>query len=65
MWRASPLCLFWTVWQERNRRVFEALELPEHAIKLSFISTFLKWVRSYVEDYSMTMIDFVDWINSK
>ena len=31
----------------------------------SFISTFLKWVRSYVEDYSMTMIDFVDWINSK
>ena len=25
----------------------------------------LEWVRLYVDDYPMTMIDFVDWISSK
>ena len=25
-WKATPLCLFWTNWKEKNRRAFENLE---------------------------------------
>ncbi len=26
VWNLVPLCLMWTLWQERNRRIFEDLE---------------------------------------
>ena len=40
--RATPLCLFLTLWKGRNRQAFEDSELSEQAIKLSLISTFLE-----------------------
>ena len=35
-WNATPLCLFWTLWKERNRRIFEDTELADQAILRSF-----------------------------
>ena len=29
MWNAAPLCLFWTLWNERNRKAFEDTELTD------------------------------------
>ena len=29
MWNAAPLCLFWTLWNERNRKAFEDTELMD------------------------------------
>ena len=31
VWRAAPLCLFWTIWRERNIRSFEN---GEHSVIL-------------------------------
>lgn len=41
-WRATPMCLFQTLWMKRNRRAFEDLEKREQTIKLSFMNTFVE-----------------------
>ena len=40
VWRAAPLCLFWTVWKERNRIAFENQEFSIQRLKYSFVSNF-------------------------
>ena len=44
-WNAAPLCLFWTLWNERNKRIFEDTELADQAILRSFLYMFSGWVR--------------------
>ena len=56
------MCLFQTLWMKRNRRAFEDLEKREQTIKLSFMNTFVEWVKLYVDVNSMSLIGFVDWI---
>ena len=48
-WNAAPLCLFWTLWKERNRRIFEDIELADQAILRSFLYMFSDWVRVHVD----------------
>ena len=55
----APVCLFWKLWKETNRRAFEDSEQTQQAIKLSFMNTFLEWVRLYIDEVPMTMIGFV------
>ena len=40
VWRAAPLCLFWTVWCERNRVVFNNEPFSAYRLKNSFICNF-------------------------
>ena len=40
VWRAAPLCLFWTNWKERNSRVLKNKEHFVHRIKLNFLCNF-------------------------
>uniref|UniRef100_A0A2N9IHY6 Uncharacterized protein n=1 Tax=Fagus sylvatica TaxID=28930 RepID=A0A2N9IHY6_FAGSY len=28
VWNLAPLCVLWSLWKERNRRIFEDLEKP-------------------------------------
>ena len=37
IWRAGPLCLFWTVWNARNNVAFEDEELSIQKLKSSFV----------------------------
>ena len=37
VWKASPLCLFWTVWKTRNKVAFEEEELSIQRLKSSFV----------------------------
>ena len=37
VWRAAPLCLFWTIWRERNSVAFENVVFPAHKMKRTFI----------------------------
>ena len=39
VWRAYPLSLFWAIWKERNKIVFEDETFCLNRLKLSFIST--------------------------
>ena len=61
-WRATPLCLFWTLWKERNWRAYEDLELIGHAILCSFIYMFLQWVRIHLGSSTLSLFDFIDWL---
>ena len=62
-WSAAPLCLMWTLWEERNKRVFNDNERSNQAIKHSFLYTFVNWARVYLEDHTLSMIDFIEWLN--
>ena len=33
IWKATPLCVLWTVWNERNIRTFGDVEESNHVIK--------------------------------
>ena len=38
VWRAGPLCIFWTVWKTRNRIAFEDEVLSFQRLKNSFLN---------------------------
>ncbi|RVX17110.1 Glutamate dehydrogenase [Vitis vinifera] len=45
----APSCLFWFVWWERNRRIFDWEELNDHKLKEAFIRSLMEWSRTYWE----------------
>ena len=59
-WKVAPLCLFWILWKERNRRAFKDSKLIDHTISCSFMYMFLEWVRVHVESNSLSLLDFID-----
>ena len=59
-WRAAPLCLMWTLWKERNERVFNDTERSDQALKLSFLYTFVNWGRVYLDTHSLSLFDFIE-----
>ena len=60
VWRAVPLCLMWTLWKERNGRTFNDAKRVDQAIKYSFLYYFVNWVRVYIEDHTLSLVDFID-----
>ena len=45
--RTAPLCLLWTIWNERIRRAFNDVKRFNQAIKSIFIYTFVNWAKEY------------------
>ena len=64
VWRAAPLCLFWTVWKERNRIVFDNEVLLIQRLKNSFACNLLSWAKSCIVVGPLSLINFVDWLGS-
>ena len=64
-WRAAPLCLLWTLWKERKGRAFNGVEQVDQTIKFSFLYNFVNWARVYIEDHTLSMLDFVNWLSVK
>ena len=60
--RVAPLCLMWTLWKERNGRVFNDVERSDQTIKHSFLYTILNWARVYLKDHTLSMFDFIAWL---
>ena len=51
-WRAAPFCLFWAIWKERNRVVFENEEFSLHRLRSAFVYSFCSWVGAVVNSDS-------------
>lgn len=51
--------------RKEMRGLLKILWQSRQAIKLSFMNSFLDWVRLYLDDHSLTMGGFADWINFK
>ena len=43
LWRATPLCMFWVVWKERNCIVFNGTPFSISRLKTFFVSTLISW----------------------
>ena len=64
-WMAAPLCIFWTLWQERNRLVFEGVDISINRIKSTFLSNLWSWVNLCSVERPRSLIDFLFWMGSK
>ena len=60
-WKATPLCIFWTIRKERNQRCFESEELSGQRLKNFFLNNFSLWVNVYIGRGYMPLVDFIDW----
>jgi hypothetical protein len=59
VWKIEPICPFWCLWRERNKRNFEDLESTLEEILSSFYLTLYFWTTAYVHPLSFTFVDFL------
>ena len=61
IWKATPLCLFWAVWMERNRIVFDDVPFSLSRQKTSFVSLLVYRVGGvlYCKNSFVHSIDFL------
>ena len=50
VWRADPLCIFWTVWKVRNKIAFEDDVLSIQRLKSSFIYFLWSETKLFIKD---------------
>lgn len=62
--KGCSLCLFRRLWKERNRRSFNEVKQSDQTTKSFFVCNFLDKARVYIDDSSMSMIGFVDWVGA-
>ena len=60
----SP-CVFWSLWRERDKKLVASEDKLDQALKPMFLCNFLLWVRKYMDERSMLMINFIDWFGTK
>ena len=60
----APLCIFWSVWKERNRIAFGNEELSLQRLKYYFLSYLCSWVRVSLVESPYSLVSFLDWIGS-
>ena len=65
VWMAAPLCLFWTLWLERNRVVFENEAPSAYRLKSSFLFTLWGWARVTKVDNSISLVGFLAWMGCR
>ena len=65
IWLAVPLCLFWTLWRERNRVVFENEVSSSQRTKATFLSNLWSWANLYTVDNTNSVVDFLSWMGCR
>ncbi|WJZ89560.1 hypothetical protein VitviT2T_008772 [Vitis vinifera] len=64
IWKSIPLCIFWTVWKERNRLAFRGGVVNIQRLKSSFVCNLWNWAKVYLGEESFSLIGFLEWIAS-
>ena len=59
VWNLVPLCLMWTVWQERNRRIFKGLEKSLSQIKEQFLGLLYDCSKTWGFTEASSLPDFI------
>jgi hypothetical protein len=44
VWNLVPLCLMWTIWKERNSRIFQDKASSMDQIKGAFVNALFDWL---------------------
>lgn len=57
MWQAILLGVMWNLWYERNRQVFDGVELPAYVIKEHILWTLFDWMQALGGIPSMSFVD--------
>ena len=65
IWIAAPICLFWTVWQNRNMLVFENTVTSDQRTKYMFLSKLWTLANSHNVEKMHSLVDFLTWLGSK
>ena len=60
----SFMKLFEQFGKKRNQRLFENKERSIHILKSLFLNNLFLWVKLYIGEGLMSLIDFVDWLDS-
>lgn len=60
VWIVAFLCIFGNLWKERNRMLFENEEISIWSLKGMFFSQLLFWVKLYINDGLVALMDFVE-----
>ena len=55
-----PHAIFWSIWRERNRRVFENEEMSLQSLKDHFIKALYFWGNGNFCNSPLDLLDFVD-----
>ena len=64
-WRAALVCIFWTVWRERNLIMFDNKNFSAQRMKSSFLCNLWSWSNMYMVDSPKTLVDFLTWLGCK
>jgi hypothetical protein len=64
IWKMTPHCLLWCIWQERNARTFNGVEKSIPALKLHLLHTLLSWAKASHLDSSCSLSDMIDYCSA-
>ena len=57
VWKMAPICLFWCIWGERNRRMFQEEEKSNTSLKNLFLWSLLEWSQQFMG------VDYLSFMN--
>uniref|UniRef100_A0A2N9EED7 Reverse transcriptase zinc-binding domain-containing protein n=1 Tax=Fagus sylvatica TaxID=28930 RepID=A0A2N9EED7_FAGSY len=58
IWNLIPMCLMWTVWRERNLRIFEDMSSSPDQLLGNFVTSLFDWSRSWGFTTDTTVTEF-------
>ena len=61
-WQMAPLCIFWSVWKERNLLAFGNEVLSIQRLKHFFVCNLWSWVRAFIVLSPWSLVRFFEWL---